>query len=157
MRNRSVSSHLSLLFSLQHLRDSSQERLALLEARLTEEKDWRKQLEVDLNAAQAALKKDKEVTLAKHHYCCMFGRVSLSFFCDLLQSVFEPAVILFMFSVLCQAVQIAEREQKKLKMEVNSLQTECQQGKTLIKSLTQVKGEKAVLEEKVSTYIYCIK
>lgn len=91
-----------------HLRDSSQERLALLEARLTEEKDWRKQLEVDLNAAQAALKKDKE------------------------------------------AVQIAEREQKKLKMEVNSLQTECQQGKTLIKSLTQVKGEKAVLEEKMA-------
>lgn len=44
-----------------HLRDSSQERLALLDARLTEEKDWRKQLEVDLTAAQAALKKDKEV------------------------------------------------------------------------------------------------
>ncbi|XP_040901809.1 coiled-coil domain-containing protein 30 isoform X1 [Toxotes jaculatrix] len=91
-----------------HLRDSSQERLALLEARLTEEKDWRKQLEVDLSAAQAALKKDKE------------------------------------------ALQIGERELKKLRMEVNSLQTECQQGKTLIKSLTQVKGEKAVLEEKVA-------
>ncbi|KAG7227042.1 hypothetical protein INR49_022389 [Caranx melampygus] len=89
-----------------HVRDSSQERLSLLEARLTEEKDWRKQLEVDLSAAQAALKKDKE------------------------------------------ALQIAERELKKLKLEVNSLQTECQQGKTLIKSLTQVKGEKAVLEEK---------
>lgn len=44
-----------------HLRDSSQERLALLEARLTEEKDWRKQLELDLSAAQTALKKDKEV------------------------------------------------------------------------------------------------
>ncbi|XP_078110833.1 uncharacterized protein ccdc30 isoform X2 [Sander vitreus] len=91
-----------------HLRDSSQERLALLEARLTEEKDWRKQLEVDLSAAQAALKKDKE------------------------------------------ALQIGERELKKLRLEVNSLQTECQQGKTLIKSLTQVKGEKAVLEEKVA-------
>uniref|UniRef100_UPI0037E6FF44 coiled-coil domain-containing protein 30 n=1 Tax=Semicossyphus pulcher TaxID=241346 RepID=UPI0037E6FF44 len=91
-----------------HLRDSSQERLALLEARLTEEKDWRKQLEVDLGAAQAALKKDKE------------------------------------------ALQIGERELKKLRLEVNSLQTECQQGKTLIKSLTQVKGEKAVLEEKVA-------
>ncbi|TNN87744.1 Coiled-coil domain-containing protein 30 [Liparis tanakae] len=90
------------------LRDSSQERLALLEARLTEEKDWRKQLEVDLNAAQAALKKDKE------------------------------------------ALQIGEREIKKLRLEVNSLQTECQQGKTLIKSLTQVKGEKVVLEEKVA-------
>uniref|UniRef100_A0A8D3B143 Coiled-coil domain containing 30 n=1 Tax=Scophthalmus maximus TaxID=52904 RepID=A0A8D3B143_SCOMX len=91
-----------------HLRDGSQERLALLEARLTEEKDWRKQLEVDLSAAQAALKKDKE------------------------------------------ALQIGERELKKLRLEVNSLQTECQQGKTLIKSLTQVKGEKAVLEEKVA-------
>ncbi|XP_059188895.1 coiled-coil domain-containing protein 30 [Centropristis striata] len=91
-----------------HLRESSQERLALLEARLTEEKDWRKQLEVDLSAAQAALKKDKE------------------------------------------ALQIGERELKKLRLEVNSLQTECQQGKTLIKSLTQVKGEKAVLEEKVA-------
>uniref|UniRef100_A0A3B4ZZK6 Coiled-coil domain-containing protein 30-like n=1 Tax=Stegastes partitus TaxID=144197 RepID=A0A3B4ZZK6_9TELE len=91
-----------------HLRDSSQERLALLEARLTEEKDWRKQLELDLSAAQAALKKDKE------------------------------------------ALQIGEKELKKLRLEVNSLQTECQQGKTLIKSLTQVKGEKAVLEEKVA-------
>uniref|UniRef100_A0A3Q1GJ18 Coiled-coil domain containing 30 n=1 Tax=Acanthochromis polyacanthus TaxID=80966 RepID=A0A3Q1GJ18_9TELE len=91
-----------------HLRDSSQERLALLEARLTEEKDWRKQLELDLSAAQAALKKDKE------------------------------------------ALQIGEKELKKLRVEVNSLQTECQQGKTLIKSLTQVKGEKAVLEEKVA-------
>ncbi|XP_058498069.1 trichohyalin isoform X2 [Solea solea] len=91
-----------------HLRDGSQERLALLEARLTEEKDWRKQLEVDLSAAQAALKKDKE------------------------------------------ALQIGERELKKLRVEVNSLQTECQQGKTLIKSLTQVKGEKAVLEEKLA-------
>ncbi|XP_035512389.1 coiled-coil domain-containing protein 30 isoform X4 [Morone saxatilis] len=95
-------------FLQMHLRDSSQERLALLEARLTEEKDWRKQLEVDLSAAQAALKKDKE------------------------------------------ALQIGERELKKLRLEVNSLQTECQQGKTLIKSLTQVKGEKAVLEEKVA-------
>lgn len=45
----------------QQLRDSSQERLALLEARLTEEQDWRKQLEADLSAAQAALRKDKEV------------------------------------------------------------------------------------------------
>ncbi|XP_067447867.1 coiled-coil domain-containing protein 30-like [Thunnus thynnus] len=92
---------------LQHLRDSRQERLALLEARLIEE-DWRKQLEVDLSAAQAALKKDKE------------------------------------------ALQIGERELKKLRLEVNSLQTECQQGKTLIKSLNQVKGEKAILEEKVA-------
>ncbi|CAL8368818.1 unnamed protein product [Lota lota] len=87
---------------------SSQERVSLLEARLTEEKDWRKQLEMDLTSAQAALKKDKE------------------------------------------ALQVGERELKKLRMEVNSLQTECQQGKTLIKSLTQVKGEKAVLEEKLA-------
>ncbi|KAM8753924.1 uncharacterized protein ccdc30 isoform 2-T2 [Acanthopagrus schlegelii] len=100
---KSTESYLQL-----NLRDSSQERLALLEARLTEEKDWRKQLEVDLSAAQAALKKDKE------------------------------------------ALQIGERELKKLRLEVNSLQTECQQGKTLIKSLTQVKGEKAVLEEKIA-------
>lgn len=48
----------------QHLRDNSQERLALLEARLTEEQDWRKQLEADLSAAQAALRKDKEVHLS---------------------------------------------------------------------------------------------
>ncbi|KAL6119863.1 uncharacterized protein ACO6RY_04343 [Pungitius sinensis] len=100
---KTTESHLQL-----HLRDSRQERLALLEARLTEEKDWRKQLEVDLSAAQAALKKDKE------------------------------------------ALQIGERELKKLRLEVNSIQTECQQGKTLIKSLTQVKGEKAILEEKVA-------
>ncbi|XP_077461554.1 uncharacterized protein ccdc30 [Stigmatopora argus] len=91
-----------------HLRDSGPERLALLEARLTEEKDWRKQLQLDLSAAQAALKKDKE------------------------------------------ALQIGERDLKKLKLEINSLQTECQQGKTLIKGLTQVKGEKAVLEEKLA-------
>ncbi|KAM8862401.1 uncharacterized protein ccdc30 isoform 6-T7 [Spinachia spinachia] len=100
---KTTESHLQL-----HLRDGRQERLALLEARLTEEKDWRKQLEVDLSAAQAALKKDKE------------------------------------------ALQIGERELKKLRLEVNSIQTECQQGKTLIKSLTQVKGEKAILEEKVA-------
>ncbi|XP_037130391.1 coiled-coil domain-containing protein 30 isoform X2 [Syngnathus acus] len=91
-----------------HLRDSGPERMALLEARLTEEKDWRKQLELDLSAAQAALKKDKE------------------------------------------ALQIGERELKKLRLEVNSLTTECQQGKTLIKGLNQVKGEKAVLEEKLA-------
>ncbi|KAM8830075.1 uncharacterized protein ccdc30 isoform 1-T1 [Synchiropus picturatus] len=91
-----------------HLSSSSQERLALLEARLMEEKEWRKQLELDLGAAQAALKKDKE------------------------------------------ALQIGERELKKLRLEINSLQTECQQGKTLIKSLSQVKGEKGVLEEKVA-------
>ncbi|XP_051915128.1 coiled-coil domain-containing protein 30 isoform X2 [Hippocampus zosterae] len=95
-------------FLQRHLRDSGPERMALLEARLTEEKDWRKQLELDLSAAQTALKKDKE------------------------------------------ALQIGERELKKLRLEVNSLTTECQQGKTLIKGLNQVKGEKAVLEEKLA-------
>lgn len=54
---------------MKHLRDSSQERLALLEARLTEEKEWRKQLEVDLSAAQAALKKDKEVKIQISMLC----------------------------------------------------------------------------------------
>uniref|UniRef100_A0A4W5K6H5 Coiled-coil domain containing 30 n=1 Tax=Hucho hucho TaxID=62062 RepID=A0A4W5K6H5_9TELE len=93
---------------LHQLRDSSQERLALLEARLTEEKDWRRQLEVDLGAAQAALKHNKET------------------------------------------LQNDERELRKLRLELQGLQTECQQGKTLIKSLTQVKGEKGILEEKVA-------
>ncbi|XP_013126597.1 trichohyalin isoform X3 [Oreochromis niloticus] len=91
-----------------HLRNGGQESLAMLEARLTEEKDWRKQLELDLSAAQAALKKEKE------------------------------------------ALQISERERNKLRLENNSLHIECQQGKTLIKSLTQVKVEKTLLEEKVS-------
>uniref|UniRef100_A0A3B3W249 Coiled-coil domain containing 30 n=1 Tax=Poecilia latipinna TaxID=48699 RepID=A0A3B3W249_9TELE len=110
--NRALRERLHVIESekknLMDQRDSSQERMSLLEARLTEEKEWRKQLELDLTAAQAALKKDKE------------------------------------------ALQIGERELKKLRLEVSGLQTECQQGKTLIKSLTQVKGEKAVLEEKVA-------
>ncbi|KAK6307968.1 hypothetical protein J4Q44_G00212390 [Coregonus suidteri] len=93
---------------LHQLRDSSQERVALLEARLTEEKDWRRQLEVDLGAAQAALKKNKET------------------------------------------LQRDERELRMLRLELQGLQTECQQGKTLIKSLMQVKGEKGILEEKVA-------
>ncbi|XP_056897936.1 trichohyalin isoform X3 [Takifugu flavidus] len=108
MTNREEVKHPESYLQLQHLRDSSQERLALLEARLTEEQDWRKQLEADLSAAQTALRKDKE------------------------------------------ALQIGERELKKLRLEVKSLQTECQQGKTLIKSLTQVKAEKAALEEKLN-------
>lgn len=57
---------------------------------------------------------------------------------------------------LLKALQISEQERKKLRLEVNSLQTECQQGKTIIKSLTQVKGEKAVLEEKVWSFIVCL-
>lgn len=64
-----------LLSFTKHLRDSSQERLALLEARLTEEKDWRKQLELDLSAAQAALKKDKEV----NPFSIVYSRVIVVF------------------------------------------------------------------------------
>lgn len=56
----------------EQLRGSSQERVALLEARLTEEKEWRKQLEVDLTAAQAALKKDKEVRWCIASICFVF-------------------------------------------------------------------------------------
>ncbi|KAL1021263.1 hypothetical protein UPYG_G00010900 [Umbra pygmaea] len=93
---------------IHQLKGSSQERMALLEARLAEEKDWRKQLEVDLRAAHAALKKDKE-TLKRD-----------------------------------------ERELRTLRLELQGLQTECQQGKTLIKSLTQVKAEKGILEDKVA-------
>lgn len=48
-----------------------------------------------------------------------------------------------------KALQISERERNKLRLENNSLHIECQQGKTLIKSLTQVKVEKTLLEEKV--------
>lgn len=55
-----------------------------------------------------------------------------------------------------KALQIGERELKKLRLEVKSLQTECQQGKTLIKSLTQVKGEKSALEEKVCNYLHTV-
>ncbi|KAJ8371251.1 hypothetical protein SKAU_G00112790 [Synaphobranchus kaupii] len=93
---------------LQQLRNSSQERVALLECRLTEEKDWRKQLEVDLTAAQAALKKDKE------------------------------------------ELHREQKEQRKLRTELQNLQVECQHGKSLNISLTQLKGEKDILQEKVS-------
>ncbi|KAI1892532.1 hypothetical protein AGOR_G00134560 [Albula goreensis] len=93
---------------LQQLRSSSQERVALLEGRLTEEKEWRKQLEVDLSTAQAALKKDKE------------------------------------------EMQRDQKELKKLRIEFQNLQMECQQGKSLNTSLTKMRGEKDILEEKVS-------
>ncbi|KAG7472837.1 hypothetical protein MATL_G00113260 [Megalops atlanticus] len=93
---------------LQQLRSSSQERVALLEARLTEEKEWRKQLEVDLATAQAALKKDKE------------------------------------------ELQRDQKELRKARAELQSLQIECQQGRSLNASLVQLKGEKDILEEKVS-------
>ncbi|XP_041129485.1 coiled-coil domain-containing protein 30-like isoform X2 [Polyodon spathula] len=45
--------------ALQQLK-SSRDREAVLEGCLMEEKEWRKQLEVDLSAAQSALKKSKE-------------------------------------------------------------------------------------------------
>lgn len=48
-----------------------------------------------------------------------------------------------------QALQREHEELKKLRMEVQRLQAECQQGKSLNMSLAQVKGEKGILEEKV--------
>ncbi|XP_051947600.1 coiled-coil domain-containing protein 30 isoform X1 [Xyrauchen texanus] len=41
-------------------------------------------------------------------------------------------------------------ELKRLRVEVQRLEGECQQGKTLNKNLTQIKGEKGILEEKVA-------
>lgn len=163
---------------MKHLRDSSQERLALLEARLTEEKDWRKQLEVDLSAAQAALKKDKEVKNHTYPMLCLTesNSTTATQICEIQFTVQELSpeaksyisikvpylqlqatqkLDIFPLFSTPKALQIGERELKKLRLEVNSLQTECQQGKTLIKSLTQVKGEKAVLEEKVCSFYKC--
>lgn len=40
-------------------------------------------------------------------------------------------------------------ELKKLRVEVQRLEVECQQGKRLNKNFTQIKGEKGILEEKV--------
>ncbi|XP_016138628.1 coiled-coil domain-containing protein 30 [Sinocyclocheilus grahami] len=90
------------------LSESVQERLKFLEGRLAEEKGWRKQLEVDLSVAKAALKTEKEVMQRDHE------------------------------------------ELKKLRVEVQRLEVECRQGKTLNKNLTQIKGEKGILEEKVA-------
>ncbi|KAK7132217.1 hypothetical protein R3I93_018697 [Phoxinus phoxinus] len=90
------------------LSESIQERLKFLEGRLAEEKGWRKQLEVDLSVAKAALKKEKEVMQKDHE------------------------------------------ELKRLRVEVQRLEVECRQGKTLNKNLTQIKGEKGILEEKVA-------
>ncbi|XP_053096752.1 coiled-coil domain-containing protein 30 isoform X3 [Pangasianodon hypophthalmus] len=94
--------------TISELQGGIQERLTFLESRLAEEKDWRKQLEVDLAVAQSSLKKEK------------------------------------------QALQREHEELKKLRIEVQSLQAECQQGKSLNMSLTQIKGEKGILEEKVA-------
>ncbi|XP_047662751.1 coiled-coil domain-containing protein 30 isoform X2 [Tachysurus fulvidraco] len=49
-----------------------------------------------------------------------------------------------------QALQSEHTELKKLRIEVQSLQAECQQGKSLNMSLTVLKGEKGILEEKVA-------
>lgn len=119
----------------------------MLEARLAEEKDWRKQLEVDLSAAQAALKKDKEVRLK------ICGNVNPQLRTVIVYSMFRPLTRRHCSLCLCslQALGAGECELKKLRLEFKSLQMECQQGKTLIKSLTQVKGEKSALEEKVWT------
>ncbi len=48
-----------------------------------------------------------------------------------------------------QVMQRDHGELKKLRVEVHRLEVECQQGKTLNKNLTQIKGEKGILEEKV--------
>ncbi|XP_034167649.2 coiled-coil domain-containing protein 30 isoform X5 [Pangasianodon hypophthalmus] len=47
--------------TISELQGGIQERLTFLESRLAEEKDWRKQLEVDLAVAQSSLKKEKQV------------------------------------------------------------------------------------------------
>ncbi|XP_073678773.1 uncharacterized protein ccdc30 [Garra rufa] len=90
------------------LSESVQERLKFLEGRLAEEKGWRKQLEVDLSVAKAALKTEKEVMQRDHE------------------------------------------ELQKLRVDVQRLEVECRQGKMLNKNLTQIKGEKGILEEKVA-------
>ncbi|XP_036447581.1 coiled-coil domain-containing protein 30 isoform X2 [Colossoma macropomum] len=92
----------------EHKDSGIQERLTFLESRLAEEKDWRKQLEVDLSVAQSSLKKEKQTMLRDHE------------------------------------------ELKRLRLEVQSLQAACQQEKSLNKNLTQIKGEKGILEEKVA-------
>ncbi|XP_030623601.1 coiled-coil domain-containing protein 30 [Chanos chanos] len=87
---------------------SLQERVAFLEGRLTEEKVWRKQLEIDLTTAQTSLKTDRE------------------------------------------ALQKDHEELKRLRLELQRLQAECREGKSLHQTLTQIKGEKGILEEKVA-------
>uniref|UniRef100_A0A8C2J966 Coiled-coil domain containing 30 n=1 Tax=Cyprinus carpio TaxID=7962 RepID=A0A8C2J966_CYPCA len=47
-------------------------------------------------------------------------------------------------------MQRDHEELKKLRVEVQRLEVECRQGKTLNKNLTQIKGEKGILEEKVA-------
>ncbi|KTG44713.1 hypothetical protein cypCar_00002582 [Cyprinus carpio] len=49
-----------------------------------------------------------------------------------------------------ELMQRDHEELKKLRVEVQRLEVECRQGKTLNKNLTQIKGEKGILEEKVA-------
>ncbi|XP_055044113.2 uncharacterized protein ccdc30 isoform X3 [Misgurnus anguillicaudatus] len=49
-----------------------------------------------------------------------------------------------------EVMQRDHEELKRLRVEVQRLETECRQGKTLNKNLTQIKGEKGILEEKVA-------
>ncbi|XP_056589928.1 coiled-coil domain-containing protein 30 isoform X5 [Triplophysa dalaica] len=47
-------------------------------------------------------------------------------------------------------MQRDHEELKRLRVEVQRLEAECRQGKTLNKNLTQIKGEKGILEDKVA-------
>ncbi|KAL6482862.1 hypothetical protein MHYP_G00077340 [Metynnis hypsauchen] len=106
---RTVEKENQMKEAVPELKDSGiQERLTFLESRLAEEKDWRKQLEVDLSVALSSLKKEKQTMLRDHE------------------------------------------ELKRLRLEVQSLQAACQQEKSLNKNLSQIKGEKGILEEKVA-------
>ncbi|XP_051516091.1 coiled-coil domain-containing protein 30-like [Myxocyprinus asiaticus] len=49
-----------------------------------------------------------------------------------------------------EVMQRDHEELKSLRVEVQRWEAECQQGKTLNKNLTQIKGEKGILEEKVA-------
>ncbi|XP_065142035.1 uncharacterized protein ccdc30 isoform X3 [Paramisgurnus dabryanus] len=49
-----------------------------------------------------------------------------------------------------EVMQRDHEDLKRLRVEVQRLETECRQGKTLNKNLTQIKGEKGILEEKVA-------
>uniref|UniRef100_W5LZD3 Coiled-coil domain containing 30 n=1 Tax=Lepisosteus oculatus TaxID=7918 RepID=W5LZD3_LEPOC len=90
------------------LKSSSQEKLAVLEGRLTEEQEWRKQLEVDLTAAQGTLKKERE------------------------------------------ELHRSQGELRSLRMETQALRAGLQESRSLSTSLTQLQGEKDLLEHKVS-------
>ncbi|MBN3312856.1 CCD30 protein, partial [Atractosteus spatula] len=83
-----------------------QEKLAVLEGRLTEEQEWRKQLEVDLTAAQGALKKERE------------------------------------------ELHRSQGELRSLRMETQALRAGLQESRSLSTSLTQLQGEKDLLEHK---------